>query len=484
MKKLFTLALVFIMAIACITAVGCNKEQKPCSTHSYDSTGKCTVCQEVCVHETYENGVCAECGVACVHTGGTATCVAKKVCDTCGVSYGEVDATNHAESLAWENTASTHKQYYPCCDVVVVAEAAHTYEDGVCSVCEEPCAHASFTDEVCDVCGQPCAHDNYTDGVCICGKECVEHEFEEGACLICGSAQMLYVKTSSLLTSEVVDGEVVYTFTKNAGEGMNSSYETGYAPGCLYIKNVEERQLISFDFYSENFNYFQLCSGEGGTAYWEFDVYNRVQIVRQDTGALVEFNDPQVEGGIWTGEVLPTSTWMTVFVDVSGVEDLGFIFWASAAGTAKIKNIDYVDFGTSKMSNVQFGLDAEGNMIINLIKASMITCNQYGENGFWFDIPEGKTQLVFDIMSPSFNYIQLMAGDEIGYYDTPFSRVSIVNKETGEAVEIAEEIWTGEILELNVWYTFTVDVSEMADLGIMYWQTAEGTAVIANIQYN
>ena len=479
MKKLFTITLVLLMALACIATVGCNKEPKPCSTHSYDATGKCTVCKQVCEHETYEEGICAECGVACVHTGGTATCVTKKVCATCGESYGEVDVTNHAESAVWEKTATTHKQYYPCCEEAVVAEAEHDYEDGVCSVCDTACAHASFTDEICDDCGQACSHDNYTDGVCICGKECVEHEFEEGACLICGSAQMLYVKTSSLLTSEVVDGEVVYTFTKNAGDNMNSSNETGYSPSCLYIKNVEERQLISFDFYSENFNYFQLCSGDGGTAYWTFDVSGKVQIVRQDTCETIAIPE-----ATWTGEVLPTSTWLTVFVNVSGIEDLGFTFWSGDQGTVKIKNIDYVDFGVTDMANVQFGLDAESGTTITLIKTADVTCDQYGPNGFWFDISEGKTQLIFDYMSTSFNYFQLQSGDEIGYVPFSSTKITAVEKETQESIEIPEESWTGEILELGVWYTFTIDVTEIVDLGVCYWSSEAGTAIISNIQYN
>ena len=45
-------------------------------------------------HE-WENGVCTECGYGCAHSGGTATCHTKAVCDACHNEYGEYNADNH-----------------------------------------------------------------------------------------------------------------------------------------------------------------------------------------------------------------------------------------------------------------------------------------------------------------------------------------------------------------------------------------------------
>ena len=45
-------------------------------------------------HE-WENGVCTECGYECAHSGGTATCHTKAVCDACHNEYGEYNADNH-----------------------------------------------------------------------------------------------------------------------------------------------------------------------------------------------------------------------------------------------------------------------------------------------------------------------------------------------------------------------------------------------------
>ncbi len=47
------------------------------------------------------------------HTGGTATCTEKAVCDTCGVSYGEVDTTNHDSSVECVNGFCPNGCYEP-----------------------------------------------------------------------------------------------------------------------------------------------------------------------------------------------------------------------------------------------------------------------------------------------------------------------------------------------------------------------------------
>ena len=50
-------------------------------------------------NHNYAEGVCTVCGGTqpCQHTGGTATCVAQAVCDTCGNGYGEKLAHTYGE---------------------------------------------------------------------------------------------------------------------------------------------------------------------------------------------------------------------------------------------------------------------------------------------------------------------------------------------------------------------------------------------------
>ena len=69
-----------------------NKRLETEEKQYYDCCGAVTVGQEP--HE-WEDGKCAECGYGCTHSGGTATCTAKAVCQVCGRSYGDLDPDNH-----------------------------------------------------------------------------------------------------------------------------------------------------------------------------------------------------------------------------------------------------------------------------------------------------------------------------------------------------------------------------------------------------
>ena len=90
-------------------------------------------------------------------TGGTANCTNRAVCTTCGSEYGEVNPANHAGQISWVQTETTHKQVYNCCNAVVIEETSHTWENGVCTVCQYPCTHtggeATCTSKaVCTIC--------------------------------------------------------------------------------------------------------------------------------------------------------------------------------------------------------------------------------------------------------------------------------------------------------------------------------------------
>ena len=135
----------------------CQKIVVEETTHTW-TNGKCSVCEYVCTH-TWENGVCSVCQYQCSHSGGTATCKTSAQCSVCGENYGEVNANNHEANAEWTKSATTHKQSYPCCQAVAVAEADHAWTDGVCSVCEYVCAHIGGeatckTLAKCSVCGE------------------------------------------------------------------------------------------------------------------------------------------------------------------------------------------------------------------------------------------------------------------------------------------------------------------------------------------
>ena len=106
---------------------------------------------------------CATCGTPMsnqeAHTGGTADCQHKAVCDVCGQPYGELDASNHTGGIRWAQTAETHQAFYLCCGAAAGAEANHSWNDeSVCTECGYGCAHTGGTTTctalaVCDICG-------------------------------------------------------------------------------------------------------------------------------------------------------------------------------------------------------------------------------------------------------------------------------------------------------------------------------------------
>ena len=63
------------------------------------------------MHE-WENDVCLECGYPCLHTGGTATCSQRAVCEICGSQYGDLDPNHH--QAASESTQENDKHYHKC----------------------------------------------------------------------------------------------------------------------------------------------------------------------------------------------------------------------------------------------------------------------------------------------------------------------------------------------------------------------------------
>jgi len=106
---------------------------------------------------------CANCGTPMsnqeAHTGGTADCQHQAVCDVCRQPYGELDANTHTGGIRWVQTAETHQAFYLCCGAAAGAEANHSWNDeSVCSECGYGCAHTGGTATctalaVCDICG-------------------------------------------------------------------------------------------------------------------------------------------------------------------------------------------------------------------------------------------------------------------------------------------------------------------------------------------
>lgn len=67
-------------------------------------------------------------------TGGTAKCNAKAICSVCKGKYGTLNANNHVGENNWMTNETAHKRQWDCCEKISVPEAAHTWDNGICTV--------------------------------------------------------------------------------------------------------------------------------------------------------------------------------------------------------------------------------------------------------------------------------------------------------------------------------------------------------------
>ena len=77
------------------------------------------------------------------HTGGTATCTAKKVCTVCNQSYGELDTNNHTHLFDWIFDETGHWKTCNDCGAII-EKAAHSGGTATCTAKKK-----------CEVCGEP-----------------------------------------------------------------------------------------------------------------------------------------------------------------------------------------------------------------------------------------------------------------------------------------------------------------------------------------
>ena len=76
------------------------------------------------------------------HIGGTATCSAKKKCEICGQSYGELDPNNHTHLSGWASDETHHWKTCSACSTDI-EKSAHS---GGAATCTEA--------KKCEICGQ------------------------------------------------------------------------------------------------------------------------------------------------------------------------------------------------------------------------------------------------------------------------------------------------------------------------------------------
>ena len=95
--------------------------------------------------ETHHWKTCSACNTdieKSAHSGGTATCTAKKKCSICGQTYGELDANNHTDLSDWTSDETGHWKTCKDCGTII-EKTAHTGGSATCTEAKR-----------CEVCDQ------------------------------------------------------------------------------------------------------------------------------------------------------------------------------------------------------------------------------------------------------------------------------------------------------------------------------------------
>ena len=137
------------------TATEAGLKHRTCSVCHYKEMA--TIPSVPCTHEhstPWEpagDGVhhvkkCADCGAIiekAAHSGGTATCTAKKKCSICGQTYSEPDPNNHTHLSDWASDETGHWKTCNDCGAII-EKVAHSGGAATCNAKKK-----------CEVCGEP-----------------------------------------------------------------------------------------------------------------------------------------------------------------------------------------------------------------------------------------------------------------------------------------------------------------------------------------
>ena len=103
-----------------------NVQTKPALGHDYAAawTGDSAEHWHKCARCEAKTDVSA-------HSGGTAECDKKALCEVCGQEYGSTDPDNHSGELKYVRISDkAHRQEYSCCGRVTIAEEEHEFGTG------------------------------------------------------------------------------------------------------------------------------------------------------------------------------------------------------------------------------------------------------------------------------------------------------------------------------------------------------------------
>ena len=206
------------------------------------------------------------------HTGGTATCTAKRKCEVCGKPYGELDTSNHTHLSGWTSDATGHWKVCTDCNATDIVKASHTYGEWQitqeatdtkagskyreCTVCNyketvtiPAIGHTHTFDNAWHDMGNGChAHK------CTCGAfgAAEDHTYQNGKCTACGAADPTYVPPTDPAPVEPTPGGSVIIITPEATgpvflSGANQTVALGSAAAFRIDYNYAAFRSVAVD---------------------------------------------------------------------------------------------------------------------------------------------------------------------------------------------------------------------------------------------
>ena len=203
-------------------------------------------------------------GIISSHTcaGGQATCRTKATCGICKTEYGELDSLNHAGSKVWLTTETKHKQYYDCCNAVVVDYENHTWNNGVCSDCNYVCKHKDDNKyHICDICGATASGHNLENIPAKAATVTETGNKEYWHCKDCGK----YFSDKDGKNSIDLKDTVTQKLPPEIIEGMGQSLTAGEAKELTFRSNAAFGDFIRVELDGKTLDAANYTVKEGST---------------------------------------------------------------------------------------------------------------------------------------------------------------------------------------------------------------------------
>ena len=347
------------------------------------------------------------------------------------------------------------------------------------------------------------------------------------------TSSSIYANNDSYLSED----NGIYTFTKVAGEYCTPTGDAGFK----FVNNGFD--TVTFEMKPVACQYLLIFNDAGMRPLKPFNSY--VTMTNQTIGENLAF-DAEANADGYTGyDIMDSSAWYTVTMNVTGLTNIWLAFWDGAnEGSVLIKNVSFSDNVVADMNvtgvnvkysesgetvsglrftgrinkdlidgkaGVEYGMlflpkhlyvgapvyantssnlsESEG--VYTLTKNAGRSNDANAENAFRVVNAVNASILTFELKADSCKYFMIKHLVDVNYIAlTPFSSyVTMTNQTTGVNLTFDSSANaagnTGNVIETGVWYKVTVNVSGLSDIWLGFWDLADsGSVQIKNVKFN